>query len=372
MTLTDPARDLIGKTVLGEWLIEESINLKSNGSTGGNFCIPYKARNIKTGQRGFLKVLDVIKAIQIYGNEGVSVLETLNRITTAHIFESQLMDACKEKKLTRVVRALEYGEIALDVPPLGNIGFPFLIFELADGDTHKLLQTNAVDLAWWLSTLHQAAVGIQQLHGLNIAHQDLKPSNVVFFGVDDEQLRKLADGTIKIKNLTNNSKLTDLGRAARKGVASKNDGRVGDFGYMPPEYYYGYRPLNWGERFLAMDLYLLGNLAFTAITGISITTAIFSQTPPEIHWVMYHGDYPDVVPALTRALAEVLQKVRDKIPEPLRELLITTIQQLCQPDPAKRGHPKNHEMIAGAKYSVERYVSAFHRMKVIAEMELRT
>lgn len=351
MNLLNPAERLTGQTILNEWLVEDPVNLAENGSTGGNFCIPYLVRNTTTDQRAFLKVLDVVKAIQRYGNNGIGVAETLSRIASAHLFESQLMEACKEKRLKRVVRALAYGELPLEISPLGNIGFPFLIFELADGDTHKVLRTlSQLDLAWWFSTLHQAAVGIQQLHGIDIAHQDVKPSNVVFFGVD-------------------NAKLADLGRAARKGVGSPNDNRPGDAGYAPPEYYYGYYPSDWGERFLAMDLYLLGNLAFTGVTGLSITTATFHYLPPAFLPANHRSNYQDALPALTHALAEVLNATAPNLSPRLRDLFVSTIQQLCHPDPSKRGHPKNHQAL-GSKFAVERFISAFHRMSIIASAEI--
>ena len=352
MQLVNPAQNLTGLTILDEWIVENPINLRENGSTGGHFCIPYEVRSIKSGQRAFLKVLDVVKAIQRYGNDGIGVAETLSRITNSHLFESQLMAACQAKRLNRVVRALAFGEISLELPPLGQIGFPYLIFELADGDTHKVLQiAGKLDLAWWFTTLHQAAVGVQQLHGIDIAHQDLKPSNVVFFGVD-------------------NAKLADLGRAARKGVGSPNDNRAGDICYAPPEYYYAYSSNDWSERFLAMDLYLLGNLAFTGVTGLSITTALFNCLPSAFLPANHRGNYGEALPALIHALAETLQLVRQDVPESIRDLFLSTIEQLCHPDPSMRGHPKNHRMIAGNRFSVERFVSAFYRMAVLAKQQI--
>lgn len=235
---------------------------------------------------------------------------------------------------------------------MGPNRFPFLIFELADGDTHKFLQAaGAIDLAWWFSTLHQAAVGIRQLHGIDIAHQDVKPSNIVFFGVD-------------------NAKIADLGRAARTGVGSLNDSRLGDGRYLPPEYYYGYVPAEWAERFLAMDLYLLGSLAFSGVSQLPMTGALFGQLPPAFTFRNFHGNFADALPALVKALADVLEQTRPHLPESVRDIFTTTVAQLCHPDPSKRGHPRNHAMI-GSKYSMERYVSAFHRMATLAEMELK-
>ncbi len=344
----NPAQHLVGQTIEGIWVVEEAINLSANGSTGGAFCIPYLVKHIRSGQKAFLKVLDVVGAIMRYSASGVGLAETLSRITSAHVFETQLLKDCEKRRLDRVVRALAYGEIYLPVPPLGPIGFPYLIFELGDGDTHKFMDaTKPVDHAWWLSTMHQATIGLWQLHGIETAHQDLKPSNVVFFGVD-------------------NAKVADLGRAARKGIGSLNDGRAGDQGYIAPEYYYGYIPVEWSERFLALDLYLLGNLAFIGIMSVSMTTALFQAVAPEFNPVNYRGDYVDALPALVKALGDVLEQTRPSIPDAWRDPFISTIEQLCHPDPAKRGHPKNHSSTVGEKYSLERYVSAFNRMATTA------
>ncbi len=348
----NPAQQLVGQTIEGDWLVETAVNLAANGSTGGAFCIPYLVKHTKSGQKAFLKVLDVVSAITRYNASGVSLAETLSRIASAHVFETQLLKDCENRRLDRVVRALGYGEIRLPVPPLGLIGFPYLIFELGDGDTHRFIDASRpIDHAWWLSALHQTTIGLWQLHGIDAAHQDLKPSNVVFFGVD-------------------NAKVADLGRAARKGIGSLNDDRFGDGTYIAPEYYYGYLPTEWNERFLALDLYLLGNLAFIGIMGVSMTVALLDTVPPEFNPVNYRGTYADALPALVKALGDVLQHTRSSIPEPWREQFITVIEQLCHPDPTKRGHPKSHRSMVGEKYSLERYVSAFNRMAATARAQL--
>lgn len=60
-----------------------------------------------------------------------------------------------------------------------------------------------------MATLHQVAVGIQELHRAKIAHQDVKRSNVVFFGEQRDSV-----------------KLIDLGRAVKRDRPSRNDQRV--------------------------------------------------------------------------------------------------------------------------------------------------
>jgi serine/threonine protein kinase len=351
----NPGENLVGQVVNGEWIVEAKVDLSEARSTGGFFSIPYAVRHKETGQRAFLKLLDVVKAIQRYTDHGLSLAETLNRITSGHLFEVHLMETCGARRLSRVVRALDHGEVNLDVPFFGTIAFPFLVFELGDGDTHKLLTTmSRVDQAWWFHTLHQVATGLKQLHGIEIAHQDVKGSNVVFFGAA-------------------NAKLADLGRAVQKGKQSLNDQRAirGDGTHAPPEYHYGYTPPDWDERHLATDLYLLGSLAFAFYSGVSMTLALFAQLPPELLPTHIGIKFNEALPALIHAFGSTLQALGKSVDPVLREKLIPTIRYLCHPDPSLRGHPKDHEMLHGNRFSVERFISAFHRLAVTAQTQLK-
>src|SRR5579862_5496308 len=355
MDSANPAENLAGRTIGDTWLVVERISLSETGSTGGFFSIPYKVKNVKSGQVAFIKVLDVVKALSRYGEHGVGVAETMSRLGSAHIFEVALMDACREKKLNRIVNALDSGEFPLEITPIGKIGFPYLIFELGDGDTYAIIQAfTKLDHAWWFHTLHQVAVGLKQLHSIDIAHQDIKASNVVFFGQE-------------------NAKLADLGRAVRRGVHSLNDERLvaGDGRHAPPECYYNYTTPDWAERHFSTDLYLLGSLAFVAFARVSMTYAIFARVPPEFLPQNSQGrPYNDVIPALTNGLAKVLAEIRGEVPEPLRDLFFATLQQLCHPDPCKRGHPHNHQMAHGQRFSTERYISAFRQLELITRLQV--
>ena len=65
----------------------------------------------------------------------------------------------------------------------------YIVFELASGDIRaEIERLPNFDLAWCLRSLHNATVGVQQLHSKDIAHQDIKPSNVLVFGMDGSKL----------------------------------------------------------------------------------------------------------------------------------------------------------------------------------------
>ncbi len=71
-----------------------------------------------------MKVINLAKALSIYQQEGVSTAEALNRITDNHLFEVDLAEACKWYNLKRVIRVLDHGDIAADVPCSAALAFP--------------------------------------------------------------------------------------------------------------------------------------------------------------------------------------------------------------------------------------------------------
>ena len=44
-------------------------------------------------------------------------------------FEVDLAEACKSYKLKKIVEVLDHGDIPADIPLLGRIGIPFIVFE---------------------------------------------------------------------------------------------------------------------------------------------------------------------------------------------------------------------------------------------------
>jgi serine/threonine protein kinase len=344
----NPSALLEGLVLKNGWRVLKKINLSGETTGGRFFSLAYHAEN-ERGHRAFLKALDLNSALTEKTDEPVT--KRLERVTTIHNFEVDLLEKCGTHGLNRVVRALDHGEATV---PGNVIPVPYLIFELAKGDTHKALATmDTLDSVWIFNTLHDAAVGLQQLHGIGIAHKDFKPSNILFF----------EEG---------HAKLADLGRASMKGITGPHDALITACQphYAPPDHLYGFQPPNWECKHLAADLYQLGAYAYFLFTKVPLTTVILQNVSPTFRPTVFAGEYSEVLPSLKYALSNALLGLQKVAPLQIADILTETVRQLCEPDPVVRGHPAEHAARFGPKYAVRRFLSSFDRMRRIMEMEV--
>lgn len=331
MTSSDvlsPAEKLDGMALPNGWTVLAQIN-KKPGATGGHFSVGYKVRQ-DSGRVAFLKAIDFSGALA-----STDPARELQELTETFNFERDLLAKCKSKNLDRVVRALEDGTVTVEGLPV-----PYLIFELADCDIRGHMDLSSkLDLAWTLNMLHDVAVGIQQLHSIGIAHQDLKPSNVLIF-----------------KALI--AKLADLGRAAHPDYTPPHDDFVipGAWPYAPPELRYNYKHTDFNQRRFGSDAFLLGNIILFAFTRLTMTSALFSFLAPEHMPFTWRETYEQVIPYLQSAFNEALTSIAPEIPKEVRNDIILMLRQLCEPDLSKRGHPLNRFQNKN-NFSLERYIT---------------
>lgn len=332
-----PAERLVGKKLLNGWTVVDYVN-KKPGATGSNFSVGYQVRD-EHGREAFLKALDFSGAM---GSSDPT--RKLEEMTATFNFERDLLIKCKSGSLDRVVRALEDGSIEIDGMPV-----PYLIFELADCDMRAHMDLSAkLDLAWMLRILHHVTVGLSQLHGLRIAHQDLKPSNVLIF-----------NGLI--------GKLADLGRSAHPDHQPPHAEFVipGGFPYAPPELRYGYAHPDFKTRRFGSDLFLLGNIILFSFTRLTMSAVLLAHITPEQMPPKWKGTYQDVLPYLQNAFNDALDSIENHIPVEVRDDILTMLRQLCEPDLSKRGHPLNRN-----NFSLERYITKLNLLAYKAERNL--
>jgi len=340
----------VGTKLEGGWTVESPLGWSfddkgkparpagDNGS-GGNFSVGYVVK--RGDQTAFLKAIDLSRAMKAKPGD---MLNELKKIIDTATFEQALCALCGERRMDRVVLALAAGEIV--VGPNLQDRVPYIIFELADGDVRRRMRlvNENVRAAWIFSALQNAAVGLRQLHSAKIAHQDVKPSNLLQF---EKQ---------------NVFKVGDVGRAIQEGVAVPRAeyGIAGDPSYAPPELLYGHYVPDWNTRRVGCDLFMFGSLIAFFFLGQGITPMLMSRIDaahlPRRAGGEWQGFYADVLPIVQRAFSSVLEELELVAPKKFKDEIVASVRQLCEPDPALRGHPRNR---TENQFDLSRYVSQF-------------
>jgi serine/threonine protein kinase len=340
--------NLLGLTLQNGWKIIRQLP-KLQTDTGGNFSTGYIVES-PDGIKYFLKAIDFTAALQ-----AKDPAKALQNLTAAFNLERDILQLSKSH--SHVVRAVADGSIAVS-PPGG--GTPetvqYLILELASDSLRRMAVTSTrLPMSIALRALHNIAIGMRQLHGAQVAHQDMKPSNALKF-----------DGDI--------FKVCDVGRASVKGQAAPHDGLnvAGDRGYAPPELIYGQVDPDFVVRRLGCDAYLLGSLAAFLICGASMTALIVDELDATARPLVWSGPYATVLPQVRAAFSRAMNSLEALIPAgaPYKNEMIRCIRQLCDPDPSLRGHPNTRAIMAGAGnvYDLERYISIFDRLAAEARL----
>ena len=331
------AENLLGKIINGKWKVCKKYE-KNSDDTGGMFSVGYEVEN--SGKKAFLKAFN-FKTVFNKDN----MMELLNMFSEAYNYEKEILERCYQKRLKHTVNILDAGSIK-------EVGYvipvPYLIFEMAEKSLrNKINEINKkIDTIWNIKCCHQIAVALQEIHNTDIAHLDLKPSNILIFGNDL-------------------NKLTDFGRSSMK--VSKHKGYYengefeGDSNYSPIERLYGINEGDWYELKIGTDFYLMGSFIFQLFTGYSITTAIMNRLDIQFRWYNWRGNYSDVYSYIFEIYSSVMYDFKNKLlkiaDSKTSEEIINIVDEMCNPDKMRRGDPELIKRKIERKYELQRYIT---------------
>jgi serine/threonine protein kinase len=323
---------LIGQTLEGGWVVQEPRHVQRDAPSASR---AYLASNSQ-GTKAFVKVLDP--------RANGSLQEAQNNLSQ-FIYEHAIVDVCAERNMHRVIRGLEYG--ILKTPEPFSVSLHYLVFEWAPCDLRSQIDLDershlAVVLRW----LHHVATGLQQLHFSDIAHQDVKPANIL---VMENQ----------------SAKLGDLGRAHRHAAPMNYVKQERDPTYAAPELLYGGIVNSFDDR-CAADMYAFGGLVFFLVSGTSLNAELTRELAGMHHWSVWTGTFEDATPYVRRAFETVMHRAVANLDPSVADRLAPVMRQLCDPEPLHRGHPANRSG-DGAPYGMQRFVSAFDLLAKGAE-----
>ena len=327
-----PSECLLGLPLKNGWTVIEKIS-KSQTGTGGYFSTGYKVK--KENQIAFLKAFNFFKALQ-----SDDTLKELQKQLDCFIFERELLELCKGRHMHKVVLPIDSGDVI--VPGFSKLinQVYYIIFELADGDIRTVYSIKNFDFAFIFFSLHNIAVGIQELHTNGIAHRDIKPSNALVFA----------------KNI----KISDIGRASSKDIPFIYDDWLvaGDPHYIAPEQNYCNYPYTTFEAKCASDMYAFGSLFFFYLFQLPLSSIFQNHFKEEKITLSSHLE--DDLEIWNRIFGDILLETEKVLSQKMKKenvlIIIQMIRQLCYPDPKKRGHIKNVTKSI-QQYSLERFIS---------------
>jgi eukaryotic-like serine/threonine-protein kinase len=341
---TNAAHNLFGLTLKTGWKVIEKLT-KTDNSSGSFFSVCYKVE--MDGEICFLKAFDFAKFFQI-SEPGKDLVDIMGDMITAYQYERDLSNHCRNKHVTKVSFVREDGQEIIAGHSISIV--PYLIFDLADCDVRNRLEfSNKLDFAWKLHSLHDIAVGLKQLHAIDVSHQDLKPSNILVFKLE--------------------SKLGDLGRSICRDLDGPYNrlNFTGDINYAPPEIMYGYFDTDWHKRVFAIDCYLLGSMVVFYFAGISMSALLLKHIPENFRWEFWRGAFKEIKPYIADGFTKAIIEFRKSIEHPyFKKEVSEVVEHLCYPFPDGRGHPRTIEM-RGSNLNLERFVARFDLLKRRAE-----
>lgn len=311
-------KDLVGTTVDGRWLLQELFHAGPQES-GGNFGVGYIAQDFKDNKRRFVKVIDFRSRMSDIGQ--------LQALLSNAQFEVAIHKACL--RMSKVVRMVAHGQLAFRTPgSLDPYNYLCVVMELGDGDIKSHVDFTPDRSPYWkLWVLREVALAVSQMERGNLAHNDIKPSNVICFPSSGSQ---------------HSIKLGDVGRAVTKAGNGPFDSLLwaGDPRHRPIEVLYGWREQEWQNRRTSADAYMLGNLACFLFSGASLTERVLNSLPLSYRPGTFLGEYRSILDLIRHVWTTVLdEQVLPSVPEVIRTEIGEIIRCLTDPDPAVRGEP---------------------------------
>lgn len=340
-------KDLAGVVLQGRW---ELLRLLHTGpqESGGNFGVGYVARDLKDGVERFVKVVDF--------RSRLTDLSQLAALLNYAKFEVAVHRACA--RMSKVVSMVDHGQLIFRLPGgAGEYNFLCLVLELGDGDIKSHVDFRPDRSPYWkLWVLREIALAVVQIERGNLAHNDIKPSNVIRFPSKGE---------------SHHIKLGDVGRAVTKAGNGPYDGLLwaGDPRHAPIETLYGWQEQEWQNRRTAADAYMLGNLACFLFVGASMTERVVNSLPEQYRPGQFQGAYRDILDLVRHAWSAVLaEQVVPSLPPEVRDELSSIIRWLTEPDPALRGDPSARR---GGTLGLDRVQSRLERLAYRAQIHER-
>ncbi|RBP53532.1 protein kinase domain-containing protein [Arenicella xantha] len=300
--------------------------------------------DLKTGEEVFIKT--IVFGTQRRRFEGETATQQIERETHAFNHERRLLEVCLKHNLKRIAKLVDVGEVSDDN---GDLEYAYMAFEKAESNGHIKNVTEVQDsFGFRLQLMKDVCVGLSQLHQRSIAHQDIKPSNI---------LKTKEKGEDR-------GKITDLGRASIEGDGIAHDlaDWAGQGMYAAPDRLYRVQTSNWNLKRTSSDLYLFGSLMWQYLSesDIPLTREWMKRLTEPLKPGNFSDTYDQVLPHLVIVFEEIFSDAINDCESEIERELITIIKELTNPDPAQRGSKSFSTRID--RHSLHPFISRLDRL----------
>lgn len=349
-----PKDMLLGKTIKDGWCLVERLEKKA-GDSGGTFGTGYLAAR-GMGELAFVKAIDYVAAFA-----GGNLARDLLRVTQEFEFEREILEFCTNKGMTKVIHFYGHDELSADGSGNPMMKVSCLIMEAGDKDLRRLVLSNGAGAgagcAWNLFILSDIAQAVAQLHLSDIAHHDVKPSNVIAIkDLKKSIFQDAAPAPLGGIAARQEVKIADLGRVLRKNEAGPFNayGFAGDKRYQPLEASYGHTPVDWVDSREAADAYMVGSLVFYLFVGVSLQDLIAQYIQPKFYPVNYAQYDQALIAILVDATARAIHEhLRPSLPAEFVDEIMAITLALTHPDPKQRGDKRSRKQL-GRRVGMDR------------------
>lgn len=298
----------------------------------------------KDDQKGFLKAFDYSRASKHGCNSAEEILEMLK----AYKLERSILEKCNTKSYKNLISLIEAGEVKVpEATEYPDVNYIILEYSNKGHVDNKLLEEADVNLEWKILSLRHIANGLRNLHSISIAHQDIKPENVVLL---PEKQTKITDFGSAI----------DLDSPVESIPKLFDNDYVGTWQWAPPELLYGYLSHDPVVRRIGCDLYLLGSMIAYYLTGYNMTTYLKSTLADSLLWtnIENRGRYKELLSYLVKATEDAIDNIVSKLSDAkMKEILRELLSILCNPIPEERGKSRVTGGSINQRYNLEYVVS---------------
>jgi serine/threonine protein kinase len=191
-------------------------------------------------------------------------------------------------------------------------GLHYIVMELVEGESLEeiLRRRKRLPSEEAVRIIHQALLGLQYIHELDMVHRDLEPANLMLVpGPGSKGSDSTLQATVKILDIGLSRALFDEAAAPLTKISGLPDGPIGTSAYLAPE-----QARDPHAADIRADIYSLGCILYRCLTGRPPFVAETGVQLMVLHATEEPTQPRDLNPAVPEGLEDIVLQMLEKDP----------------------------------------------------------